>query len=207
MLSLWSRVQVQVQVEVNLRRTVSPLVSLGVRLPFGAYDQIFVFCLSWFGAPSLTRGMVSNLLVQLLLGLARAVTLGSTFRRTHDDILLSHLRLPTWRVRSLYLYPPGTRLPSYTPGHWVPFCRLLRLVGLRWRYSNPASTRVMQSQSQSQSYITTDSQSVSMSWCRAQSGTLTRDLFFFWIYCPVFWGRPLWREVGSVLCQSFVNIV
>jgi hypothetical protein len=28
---------------------------------------------------------------------------------------------PTWRARSLYLYPPGTRWPGYTPGHWVPF--------------------------------------------------------------------------------------
>jgi hypothetical protein len=35
----------------------------------------------------------------------------------------------TWRARS-----PGW--PSYTPGHWVPFCRLLRLAGLRWRYFN-----------------------------------------------------------------------
>jgi hypothetical protein len=44
---------------------------------------------------------------------------------------------PTWRARSLYLYPPGTGWPNYTPGHWVPFCRLLRLAGQRWRYSNP----------------------------------------------------------------------
>jgi hypothetical protein len=47
-----------------------------------------------YGAPSLTRGMVCNLLVQLLLRLARAVTLGSKSHRTHDHILLSHLRLP-----------------------------------------------------------------------------------------------------------------
>jgi hypothetical protein len=43
---------------------------------------------------------------------------------------------PTWRASFSYLYPPGTGWPSYTPGHWVPF-RLLRLIGLRWRYSNP----------------------------------------------------------------------
>jgi hypothetical protein len=36
---------------------------------------------------------------------------------------------PTWRARSLYLYPPWTRWPSYTPRHWVPFSRLLRLTG------------------------------------------------------------------------------
>jgi hypothetical protein len=34
---------------------------------------------------------------------------------------------PTWRARSSYLYPPGTGWPSYTSGHWVSFCRLLRL--------------------------------------------------------------------------------
>jgi hypothetical protein len=28
---------------------------------------------------------------------------------------------PTWRVRSPYLYPPGTRWTSYAPRHWVPF--------------------------------------------------------------------------------------
>jgi hypothetical protein len=44
---------------------------------------------------------------------------------------------PTWRTRSPYLYPPGTGWPSYTPGHWVPFCRLFRPTWLRWRYSNP----------------------------------------------------------------------
>jgi hypothetical protein len=56
-----------------------------------------------------------NLLVQLLLGLARAVTLGSKFRRTHDHILLSHLRLPQLgepgsprnRVAQLYHWAEG----------------------------------------------------------------------------------------------------
>jgi hypothetical protein len=28
---------------------------------------------------------------------------------------------PIWRARSTYLYPPGTRWPSYNPRHWVPF--------------------------------------------------------------------------------------
>jgi hypothetical protein len=49
---------------------------------------------SWYVVPSLTRGWVCNLLVQLLLGLARAVTLGSKSLRTHDHILLSRLRFP-----------------------------------------------------------------------------------------------------------------
>jgi hypothetical protein len=45
------------------------------------------------GAPSLTRGWVRNLLVQLLQDLARAVTLVSKTRRTHVYILLSHMIL------------------------------------------------------------------------------------------------------------------
>jgi hypothetical protein len=44
-------------------------------------------------------------------------------------------------------------------------------------------------QSQSQSYITTDSQSVSPG-VEPNLGLLTRDLFFE-SYCPVIWGRPL----------------
>jgi hypothetical protein len=54
----------------------------------------FVLLSGRTGAPSLTRGWVCNLLVQLLLGLARVVTLGSKSRRTHNHILLSDLRLP-----------------------------------------------------------------------------------------------------------------
>jgi hypothetical protein len=83
-----------VEVEVNLRPTVSLPVSLGVRPPSGTSDQFFFLLDSsirqlrvcYFVAPSLTRGRFCNLLVQLLLGLARAVTLGSKSRRTHGHI-------------------------------------------------------------------------------------------------------------------------
>jgi hypothetical protein len=64
----------------------------------------------YFVAPSLTRWRVCNLLVQLLLSLARAVTLGSKSRRTHGHILLSYFRLPQ----------PGGPGPRYsTSGHCV----------------------------------------------------------------------------------------
>jgi hypothetical protein len=43
----------------------------------------------WCGTPSLTRGRVYHL--QLLLGLDRAVILGSESRVTHDHILLSQI--------------------------------------------------------------------------------------------------------------------
>jgi hypothetical protein len=54
----------------------------------------------------------SNLPVQVLLGLASAVTLGSKSPRTRGHISLPRLRR-------------------------FPFCRLLRLAGLLWRDSNP----------------------------------------------------------------------
>jgi hypothetical protein len=81
----------EVEVEVNLRLTVSRPVCPGVRCPSGTCDQFFFLheisfrqlWLWYFVASSLTKGRVCNLLVQLLLGLARAVTLEPKSRKTH----------------------------------------------------------------------------------------------------------------------------
>jgi hypothetical protein len=61
----------------------------------------------------------TDLSFKLQLVLASADFLGFESRRTHDQILLSQIP-PTWGARSLYLYPPGTGWPSYTPRHSVP---------------------------------------------------------------------------------------
>jgi hypothetical protein len=56
----------------------------------------------------------------------------------HDHILLSHLRLPQPAEPSPRIYTPQEQDSSVTsPGTEFPFRRLLRLVRLRWRYSNP----------------------------------------------------------------------
>jgi hypothetical protein len=71
----------------------------GLRPDFITVRQLRV---GWYGAFSLTRGLVCRL--QLLLAFARAGILGSEFRGTREHILLSQIRD-------------------------FPFCRLLRLSG------------------------------------------------------------------------------
>jgi hypothetical protein len=61
------------------------------------------------------RGWICKLLVQLLLGLARAVTVGSEFRRTHYHILLSHLRLSQPGGSGPRIYIPQEQIGPVIP--------------------------------------------------------------------------------------------
>jgi hypothetical protein len=115
--SIWSANNIsQVQVQVTLRPTVSRPVCLGVGPSFRAHDQIFIIVghlrSSCWGAPSLTRGRVCNLLVQF------AVTLRSKSCRTRD-ILLCHLTLPHLEGQVPVSTTPRNRVAQLYPGHWL----------------------------------------------------------------------------------------
>jgi hypothetical protein len=110
-------------------------VSLGVRRPSGTRDQFYFHLqiffrqlrLCYFVVLSLTRGRVCNLLVQLLLGLARAVT--------HGNILLSHVRLPQPGGSGSRIYIPQEQGGPRTLGSLS--VASYDSQGLRWKYSNP----------------------------------------------------------------------
>jgi hypothetical protein len=80
----------EVEVEVNLRPTVSRPVCLGVRRSPGTREQFFFlfeiffrqFGVCYFAAPSLTRGRVCNLLYNWFWALPKQSLLVSKYRRT-----------------------------------------------------------------------------------------------------------------------------
>jgi hypothetical protein len=99
------------------------------------------------------------------------------------------MRLPQ-PASSPYLYPSATEWASYS--HGFRFHRLWRLAGLEREYLICRHTGM--NSVRSRSYFTIDGQSVSMSWCRAHSGTCNLILL------PV--GRLLSESCGLVSVGS-----
>jgi hypothetical protein len=127
------------KVKVILRPTVSRLVCLRVRHPSAPHDQIVITVrqlqVCQCGAPSLTRRHVCGL--QLLLRLVSAFILESEYRGTQDHILLPQIRNPPNLEDQIPIFtsPKNKVVQLYSPGTGFLFNRLLRLTGLRWRYS------------------------------------------------------------------------
>jgi hypothetical protein len=121
--------RVLVEVEVTLRPTISRPVRLGVRRPSGTCDQFYLLLeiffrqlrVCYFVAPSLTRGLVCNLLYNCFWALPELPLLGRSPTELRPYFTVSFETPSIWRARLPYLYPPGTGWLSYTPGHLVPF--------------------------------------------------------------------------------------
>jgi hypothetical protein len=103
------------------------------------------------------------------------ITQWSESCRTRNHTLLSHLRLPqSGGAGSRICIPQKQGCPVIHPGTGFPLRRLLRLSGLRLRYSNPPPTWMVQSKAkvkcQSEKWKSRyDRRSVSVSWCPVHS--------------------------------------
>jgi hypothetical protein len=110
-------------IKVMLPPTVSWPVCHGVKHPSGTQDQILftvsygfvdVGCPFWRKDGSVVYNCCWSSPAQSFSGPSPS-GLMTVFYCLRFEIP------PTWRVRSLNLYPPGTGWPSYTPRQWVPF--------------------------------------------------------------------------------------
>jgi hypothetical protein len=149
-----------IKIKVTLRLTVSQSVSLGVESHLGLMTRYLLLFDSY--------GLVWT---------------GLSFVYAADPCQrgLFRVRVP-WYSR-----------PYLLSQIWdFPFRRLLRLSGSRWRYSTPPphESLTIKSQSQNQSHIATDGQSVSNSWCRAPSGAHYQMFITVWQLQSCFYGAP-----------------
>jgi hypothetical protein len=114
------------EVEVTLRPLVSRPVSLGLRRPSGTRGQFFFpleisfrqLRVSYFVAPSLTRGRVCNLLYNCFWALPEQSLLG----RSPAELKAIFYCL-IWDSPRIYI-PQEQSGPVIPPGTWFPFCRL-----------------------------------------------------------------------------------
>jgi hypothetical protein len=75
----------------------------------------------YFVVPSLTRGLVCNLLYNCFWALPEQSLLGRSPAKLTAIFYCLIRNSPNLEGQVRYLYPAGTGWLSYTPEHWVPF--------------------------------------------------------------------------------------
>jgi hypothetical protein len=119
------------------------------------------------------------------MGLSFTIAAGPR-QRSHSPVrvqwdswpyLLSQIRhSPNLEEPGPHIYIPQKQGgPVIRPGNRFPFRRLLRLAGIRWRYSNPPPC--------SEPYITTDGQSANLSWNKAPIWGLRPNFYYSQTVC------------------------
>jgi hypothetical protein len=159
--------------QVTLRLTVGQSVRLGIEHPCGTCDQILLHVGMLLSEICGLVSVGSPLWREDGSAICSVITQWSESRRTRNHTSLSHLRLPQ-------LVGPGSRIyipqedggPVTFPGHWVPFTSPLAThratVEVFLPSPNLQGQHISQEQDspvQRQSHVTTDGQSISMSWC------------------------------------------
>jgi hypothetical protein len=136
-------------------------------------------------------------------------------QRSHSRVRVSGDSWPYFTVSDSRLPQPGGPGPRIyipqeqvvrvkPPGTRVPFRRLLRLVGLRWRYSNPPPRRVLGTKPKIKVMLRPT----------VQSASLSSNKSFFWGWRPdlyyrqtvvglLMWGQN--RQLSQSHSQSYVT--
>jgi hypothetical protein len=182
-LLMWGALSVEV--EVTLRPTVSRPVRLGVLPLLEQVTRCYIYLNNnyflYFSCkvPSLTRGRVRN------------------FQCNDASSISSYIATDGLSASSSWCRAPN--------GNFFVW-QLLRLLGVGLPHPYPPWTEWSSPTSKSKSCY--DWRSVSrMSWCQMLTLKLvTRYHFLSESCCVVSVGRPLWREVGSVSCQSLLSV-
>jgi hypothetical protein len=125
----------EVEVEVNLRLTVSQSVYLGIEHPYGICDQILLPVGMLLSEICGFVSMGRPLWWEDVSAICSVITQWSESRRTHNHTLLSHLRFPQPGGPGSRIYiPQELGCPVIGPGIGLPLRCLLRLSGLRKRF-------------------------------------------------------------------------
>jgi hypothetical protein len=152
---------------------------------------------------SLTRGRISSL--QVLLGFASAIFLGSKSSRTPPYFTVSYEIPPTWMARSPRLYSPRNRVAQLCP--WA-LGYLFFASSVSQGYGGSILTRLHTCKIACKVKVKvilrpTDSRPVRPG---VSHPVWTRGQFFpfsLWLFLDSCWfddvGRPLWRDVWSVV--------